>query len=143
MKGMKDFIDKEKEKERDLVIQNINKIMESKPTYTNNNNNNAININPSQNKIPEISHLKNKNSKDLKDYIETQKMMIELEKLQNDELVDDNDYEDEPLYENNYDILNEFKELDEYEIAAEDNFYNNLYGNFEQEGREVIFQLIF
>jgi hypothetical protein len=139
MKGMKDFIDKEREKDnfsnkkesetKPYLIQNVNLTNNSTPSK-----NNEINYN-----------FKNKNSKDLKDYIETQKMLIELEKLQSDELADeDNVHDTEANYANyvnsdNPDILSEFKDLNEDEMAAEELYFNNKYDNYiEKENMEKL-----
>jgi hypothetical protein len=102
MKGMKDYIDKEREKE-------------------------AKNLEMKNNQVKS-----NKNAKDLNDYIDTQKMLIEMHKLESenlDNLDEDINYEED--IEHNCDIINEFKDLDEDAIAIEDEYYNNFIENFE------------
>ena len=132
MKGMKDFIDKEREKEMNIGTGNGNgsnkKEIDTKSYMININSNPNVNIltnnsTPSKNNSDINYNFKNKNSKDLKDFIETQKMLIELEKLQNEEFADeDNLFESEVNYEGQ-DILNEFKDLNEFEMEENtDNF---------------------
>jgi hypothetical protein len=160
MKGMKEFIDKERVVDREKPLPenfsnkkendtksyfiNINPNLNPNTNLTNNStpnkNNNEANIN---------YNFKNKNSKDIKDYIETQKMLIELEKLQDEELEEENLNDIEANF-NNYahyvnsdnqaaDILNEFKDLNEEQIEAEDNYFNNKYDHFiEKENMDKI-----
>lgn len=122
MKGMKDIVDKEalnpnsnnptkRDSDREIKSYAIN--INSGPSIILANNNST----PSS-KAVEINY--KKNSKDIKDYIETQKMLIELEKIQNDEVEEEICYDLEANYEN-YDILNEFKEMND-DIWEENNF---------------------
>ena len=107
MKGMNNFYEKE-----------INKKEIDTNKYAININSN-VNLVAPKNKETEIInyHFKNKHSKDIKDYIETQKMLIELEKLQSEEYLEE--YLPESLNENN-DILNEFNCLNEEYMDIEE-----------------------
>jgi hypothetical protein len=105
MKGMnfndKDYYKKDNEKNGPNVINNANFYPLKKQDSE------KLNFN-----------LKKENSKDIKDYIETQKMLIELEKLQSDEISENENVQECQF--GNPDILNEFKELNDEEFDAED-----------------------
>jgi hypothetical protein len=146
MKGMKEMIEKEIEKEekltnnivkKEIIINNnhinINKEIDNKPILVNNsvsNNSNIINKPIDNNKI--------KNIKDLKEYLETQKMLMELEKLQNEELEDDhyNYIDNNNNLENNddeNDILKEFEDLNEKDLigtGVDENEIMNSHNNY-------------
>lgn len=155
MKGMKEFIDKERVVEKEKPIQeNIGSKKDNEAkTFLININPNIPNpgINLTNNSTPnknnnlnEINYnFKSKNAKDIKDYIETQKMLIELEKLQDEELEEDNlnNLNDIDINLNNFphiltsdnqqtDILNEFKDLNEDLLEADDNYFNNRYDQY-------------
>jgi hypothetical protein len=89
---------KEKEKEKELL---------------------NINININTPKITDMYNNQNKNPKykDLKEYLETQKMLVELERLQNEDLDEQSQEEEE---DNIDDLINEFKSLDEEQLMNMD-----------------------
>ena len=99
--------------QKDLKIDIRDLVKESKEIIN-------INVNINTPKITEMYNNQNKNPKykDLKEYLETQKMLLELEKLQDGELEENDSPDDEYEGDNQEDIINEFKSLDEDALAA-------------------------
>jgi hypothetical protein len=112
LKGMDNYIEpREREKyihkRNDKLVEKLDRIDKD---LININNNLLSNNTPKE--------IKNSKYKDLKEFLETQKMLVELEKIQNEELEEvPLDNEDEEF---NEDILNEFKSLDEDLLAAQE-----------------------
>ena len=134
MRGMKDFVEKPKDEDASNQYQ-FKKEFEPKTNSVNclislnsNNNIQPNNILPnhiqSKNIIQDNLQLKNKNSKDLNEYFETHKMLMELKQLESEDINDDNNYPDEFYQNDNLDLLKEFKDIDEEMLETEDNFYN-------------------
>jgi hypothetical protein len=110
LKGMDNYIEpREREK---YILKRNDKLVEKLDRIDKdliNLNNNLLSSNTPKD-------VKNNKFKELKEFLETQKMLVELEKVQNEELEEvplDNEEE-----EFNEDVVNEFKSMDEDILAA-------------------------
>lgn len=87
----------------------------SSPIYNNiNSNNNLLNPKGSDNYL----HGKFKNTREFQEYIDGQKMLMELEKIKDGEILEDN-YELE-IYDNQIDCLKEFEDISESDLILTD-----------------------
>lgn len=106
MRGMKEYVDK-----KDVVEKSV--INQSNITTTNQSHST-----PKDNK----KQIKT-NQNELREYIETQKMLMELERLQNGELEEENIVDINDINPNDDDLINEFREIGD-ELMENNYFYS-------------------
>jgi hypothetical protein len=128
---MKDLVEKEKEiniinRRESPRNQGYNNIgsrendYKSSPAYYNNNNNaNLLNAKG----LDSNPNGKFKNTREFQEYIDSQKMLMELEKIKDGEMLEDND--DLEIYDYQIDNLKQFEDMNENNLILADFIDNN------------------